>query len=167
MLALLICPKTGSFGLKSARFINSVFKYDSYENPNWFDSNGDFQHQDYFEPIFLVPEEVESYKNAYINIITESNFESIENIIHPTEKSFRPFYYFQILIFVSSPNHLKYIEEKYGFDMFHDLIDHSYDSIENDVDRFHKVMEEINKLNRNTNIFYYQYFNKKNAIINF
>tara|TARA_B100001939_G_scaffold188055_2_gene161989 strand:- start:1066 stop:2361 length:1296 start_codon:yes stop_codon:yes gene_type:complete len=144
----------------SAKFINSVFKYDVYENPKWFDENGDFQHQEDFDSVFLIPEEVKSFKNAYINIITESNFESIENIVHPTEKSFRPFFHYQIPIFVSTPNHVKYIKEKYGFDMFDDLVDHSYDSIKDDKDRFKFVMNEIKKLNQNPHSFYYQYFRK-------
>ena len=96
----------------------------------------------------------------YINIITESNFENIEDVVHPTEKSFRPFFYYQIPIFVSSPNHVKYIREKYKFDMFDDLIDHSYDEVTNDKERFDLVMSEINKLNKNDYMFYYQYFRK-------
>lgn len=146
--------------IKHARFINSIFKYDVYENPRWFDSNGEFQHQEDFDPIFQIPEEVESYKNSYVNIVTESNFENIENIIHPTEKSFRPFFYYQIPIFVSSPNHVKYVKEKYGFDMFDDLVDHSYDEVTNDRERFQLAMEQIKQLNTKSNIDYYQYFRK-------
>jgi len=146
--------------IKSANFINSIFKYDVYENTNWIDGNGDFQHQSDFDPIFLIPEELESYENSYINIITESNFENIDNIVHPTEKTFRPFYHYQIPIFVSTPNHIKYIREKYGFDMFDDLIDNSYDEIEDDRERFFKVMIEIQKLNNKGISFLYQYFRK-------
>ena len=146
--------------IKNANFINSVFKYDVYEKPNWFDGDGNFQHQNDFEQIFQIPEEVESFNNAYINIITESNFENIEDVVHPTEKSFRPFFYYQIPIFVASPNHVKYIREKYKFDMFDDLIDHSYDEVTNDKERFDLVMSQINKLNKNDYMFYYQYFRK-------
>ena len=146
--------------IKSADFINSIFKYDVYENPNWFDGNGDFQHQNDFNPIFQIPEEVKSFRNAYINIVTESNFENIENIVHPTEKSFRPFYHNQIPIFLSTPHHVKYLKEKYNFDMFDDLIDNSYDDIIDDQLRFFKVMQEIEKLNQKGKSFIYRYFRK-------
>lgn len=146
--------------IPSIKFINSIFKYDVYENPKWFDANGDFQHQGDFDSVFLIPEELKSYKNAYVNIITESNFENIDNIVHPTEKSFRPFYHYQIPIFISTPHHIKYLRDKYGFDMFDDLVDHSYDSIENDKDRFKFITSQINKLNEKGKIFLYQYFRK-------
>lgn len=44
--------------------------------------------------------------------------------------------------------------------MFDDLIDHSYDEVTNDKERFDLVMSEINKLNKNDYMFYYQYFRK-------
>jgi hypothetical protein len=42
---------------------------------------------------------LDSYTNSYINIVTETNFEvALLHLMHITEKSFKPFYYFQLPI---------------------------------------------------------------------
>lgn len=86
----------------------------------------------------------ETFENAYINIVTETYFEG--NRIHITEKSFKPFYFCQIPIFLTTFNHVKKLKEIYGFDTFDDLIDHSYDNERDDKKRFKLVINEIKKL---------------------
>ena len=94
-----------------------------------------------------VPEKELTFENSYINIITESSYINSEFIVHITEKSFRPFYHYQLPIFVASHHHVKHLKEIYGFDMFDDIIDHSYDEIINHKDRLFKIVEEIKRLN--------------------
>jgi len=130
----------------SVPFVNNVFKYDYYEKREWFNENGDFQHQNDFDQSVLVPDIESTYENSYINIVTESHFASIDNIVHVTEKSLRPFFNYQIPLFVATPYHLKDIRERYQLDMFDDFIDHSYDLEENDKKRFEMVMSEVNRL---------------------
>ena len=97
------------------------------------------------EQIDWVTIKPETYSNSFINITTESNFETDD--IHITEKSFKPFYFYQIPIFFSTHNHLKVLNERYGFDMFDDLIDHSYDSEPNHQLRMLWAFNEIIKIN--------------------
>jgi hypothetical protein len=92
--------------------------------------------------------EINSYKNAFINIITESKFDS-QNITHITEKSFVPFYFYQLPIFVSSVYHVRILKEKYNFDLFEDLINHDYDIVHTHRERLCKIVEEIKRLNDN------------------
>jgi hypothetical protein len=86
-----------------------------------------------------------SFQNAYINIVTETHFIFGEGI-HITEKSFKPFYYFQLPIFLALHNHVKTLKDEYGFYLFDDLINHSYDDEKDDAKRFHMVVNEIKRL---------------------
>jgi hypothetical protein len=108
------------------------------KNVNWFDNVEDY--------VQIKHSTIDSYKNSYINIVTESKFNFTENDIHISEKTFKPFYYFQIPIFLASYNHVKMIRKEYDFYLFDDLIDHSYDSEVDDIKRFHMVVAEIKRL---------------------
>jgi hypothetical protein len=101
----------------------------------------------------------ECYTNCYINIITETNFYIPE--IHISEKSFRPFYYMQLPIFVATDRHVENLRKKFGFDMFDDLIDHSYDLVKNNQKRMKMVFEEIKRLNNNKDLVIEFYKNNK------
>jgi hypothetical protein len=89
----------------------------------------------------------ECFINCYINIITETCFDSPE--IHASEKSFRAFYFMQLPIFVATYGHVSYLRKRFGFDMFDDLIDHSYDLEKDNQKRMKMVFEEIKRLNDN------------------
>jgi hypothetical protein len=89
--------------------------------------------------------ELKTYENSYVNIVTESNF--IVNEIHHTEKSIKPFYFYQFPIYLASYNHVKELKERFGFDMFDDVINHSYDNELDNRKRLLMVFEEIKRLN--------------------
>ena len=96
-----------------------------------------------------------AYKNSYINIVTETNFDK-NDIILTSEKSFIPLFFSQIPIIMASTNHIKKIKDRYGFDFFDDIVDHSYDSELDPNKRFKMIIDEILRLN-----------NKKEEIVNF
>jgi hypothetical protein len=116
------------------------------------------------EKIDWITLEPMSYLNSYINITTESNFQS--NDIHITEKAFKPFYFFQIPIFLSTYNHLKLFRARYDFDLFDDLIDHSYDDEPNHRTRFFMIFDEIKKLHKNKESVIEFYKNNQERLIN-
>jgi hypothetical protein len=121
------------------KIITSTKKLSYYEeNVNWFNPPSNFNPYKHLT--------LDSYKNSYINIVTESYYNFKENDIHITEKSFKPFYYFQLSLFLSRPNHIKMMREEYNLDFFDDLIDHSYDNEIDDIKRFHMVIKEIQRL---------------------
>ena len=91
--------------------------------------------------------ELKTYESSYVNIVTESNF--LFNQIHITEKSLKPFYFYQFPIFLSSMNHVKYLKNNYGFDMFEDIIDHSYDNEPDNKKRLFMVYDEIKRIHEN------------------
>lgn len=131
----------------------SEFENESMRNP--YDGNPKSA-----EPNHNITYRENPHKNSYINIVSESQFE-LENTIHITEKSFVPFYFNQIPIFVATQGHVEKIKNFYGFDTFDDIIDHSYDLIENPKDRLYKIIEEVKRLNSNKNLIIDFYKNNK------
>lgn len=97
--------------------------------------------------------------NSLLSIVNETNDFSIPNI-QLSEKSFKVFAWHQIPIFSASPKQVETIRA-IGFDMFDDIIDHSYDTaptidlhdlkILNEVAKFLKkypTIEAVNQLRR-------------------
>lgn len=104
--------------------------------------------------------DIETYNKTLINIVTESFF--FEKSIHISEKTFKPFYFFQIPLFLASFNFVKSIKSKYNFDVFDDIIDHSYDDEKDPTKRFFKFVDEIRRLNNMQNeLFDFYHKNKK------
>jgi len=131
-------------------FLSIEIKKSDYEiEENWFKPNTPEINVEGLPLWMRIPEKQKTFENSYINIVTESSYVDSEFIVHITEKSFRPFYYYQLPIFVASHHHIKHLKEIYGFDMFEDIIDHSYDNIVDQRDRLFKITEEIKRLNEN------------------
>lgn len=99
-------------------------------------------------PIWIhVPESLESYKQSYFNITTESMFESHLDNTHISEKSFKPFFYYQFPLILSSPHHIKNMKKEYDLDFFDDMINHDYDNIIDDKNRIIAFVNEIIRIN--------------------
>jgi hypothetical protein len=84
-----------------------------------------------------------SYKDSYFNVCFESYYDL--EYISPSEKIFQPILYFQPFVFVGFKGGLKLLKDL-GFKTFDNVIDESYDSIENDEDRLEAAYNEIKKL---------------------
>lgn len=89
------------------------------------------------------------YETSLFNVTTETQFfDSVEYNISTlffTEKIMKPFFYGQVPIMFGPPGVIAEMR-KYGFDMFDDIVDHSYDSIiDNDL-RFCKLLAEIHRI---------------------
>lgn len=108
--------------------------------------------------------DVNTFKNSYVNIVTETDFSA--NVIHITEKSLKPFYYYQIPIIVAPYKHLEALREIYDFDFFDDLIDHSYDYEKNPSKRMKLIFDEIIKIKNNPNVIKDFYKWHKDRFIN-
>ena len=127
--------------------LKEFYKEDDYEaGKNWIGEGGEFIHKD-LAPIYLVPELHEAFSNSYMNVVTESEFNSSTEVVHITEKSYRPFYYYQYPIFFASPNHVNELR-KMGLDLFDDIIDHSYDLIKDDGLLFKAICKELDRIEK-------------------
>jgi len=120
-------------------FKNLEYKFSDFETDNVFS---------YRSVIDLTQiENGINYENTYVNLTTESVFDERENIIHITEKTYKPFFYYQFPLILASENHIKTVKEKYNFDFYEDIIDYSYDSEVDDIKRFKLYIKEILRLN--------------------
>ena len=98
-----------------------------------------------------------SQVNQLINVIVETNISgdgSEMGSIFITEKSIKPFYYFQLPVWVGQPGIVNYFREL-GFDVFDDFFNnHEYDNIPNHIDRINEVVKLLdvvhNKLSSET-----------------
>jgi hypothetical protein len=132
------------------------------EGIDWEDTKNNFNYED---PTDTFKSEL-NFENSYINIVTESHYHFREHDVHITEKSFKPFYFFQLPLFLASYQHVKLMREEYDLDLFDDLIDHSYDNEIDDVKRFHMVVNEIKRLSIMKEEICEFYKNNVNRLIN-
>jgi hypothetical protein len=136
----------------------------------------DYEMEDYIfdenNEIVSTIDKPKNYENSYVNIVTESEFLDIFNVKQVTEKSLKPFYYYQFPLILSTHHHNKMLRERYDFDFFDDIIDHSYDDEIDQKKRFNKFTNEIVRLYKNKESlinFYNENFdrfeNNKNKVI--
>lgn len=96
-----------------------------------YDLKGDLHHNfDFFD--------------SYVDLVTENVCHTPNNtfeLVTLTEKSIKPFLYYQIPIFVTQVNHAKYLKDL-GFDLFEDVFSIDYD-LKSDVDRIDEVISLI------------------------
>lgn len=84
----------------------------------------------------------EMYLDSYIYIVTETNF---ENDIFLTEKICNPMAVLQPFIIFGAYGYLGYLKS-IGFKTFNGFIDESYDTIQNNEERYFKVCSEIERI---------------------
>jgi hypothetical protein len=96
------------------------------------------------------------FRNSYLSVVTETFFFKFhlnykgkyiddQNSIFFSEKIFKPILMKHPFVLVSRPNSLKKLREL-GYKTFSPMIDETYDSIENDVDRMSAIVKEMNRL---------------------
>lgn len=110
---------------------NFFLGWDENQNAN---ISGNLHHNDIF-------------KDAYIDLVTENIHYSpiIFEYNTLTEKSLKPFLFYQIPLFVTYPYNLKCLRD-IGFDLFDDIIDNSYDLELDPKVRIDKIIRNLIKL---------------------
>jgi|688.fasta_scaffold405092_1 hypothetical protein len=115
-----------------------------------------FQYIDNNSPVYQPTSEynlcsqIHDYQDSYLNLVTESR---LENIGFLTEKIYKPIRAAQLFLVQGPPgavNHLRTL----GFDTFDDYINHSYDTVEDWIQRTDCVHQELQRIYNNIpNIF--------------
>ena len=85
----------------------------------------------------------ENYYDSVFNIVTESFISAGEVFL--TEKIFKPIIWHQPFIIIGNPGSIEFLRTD-GFDVFDDIIDHSYDNIIEVPERFEYIKKEIIRL---------------------
>ena len=100
----------------------------------------------------------DQFKRCLINVVIESCFENEHygangpigslswNRLFYTEKTDKCFYMGQLPIFLAKKGYVKILKNVYEFDMFDDIIDHSYDDITDPLERINAVANECVRL---------------------
>ena len=87
-----------------------------------------------------------SYYNSYFSIVCETFYRE-QGALFISEKIFKPIAYLQPFIVISQPYVIEYMRH-IGYDVFDDIIDHSYDKILDPKHRMDKIKEELIRLCR-------------------
>lgn len=85
-----------------------------------------------------------AFTRACVNIVTET--QSRIDTPSITEKTLKPIISNQFFILIGQPGCIRFLRQ-IGFDVFDDVIDHSYDNILDDRERIKAVISEIDRLN--------------------
>lgn len=110
----------------------------------------------------LLSSDIELYSESYLSIVSETVFFNYRNpfymddtldyhydLMFLTEKTYRPIALKHPFIIAGLPKTLKALRDM-GYKTFSPYIDESYDEIEDDVSRLHKVFEVIKTFNNYT-----------------
>lgn len=91
----------------------------------------------------------EVFWNCLFNIVVETSSQHDTNIWRSkfiTEKTFKAFYMRQIPIWFAVPGLVEQVKQL-GFDIFDDIVDHSYDEIQEEHDRIQFLVTQVMQLN--------------------
>ena len=84
--------------------------------------------------------------NSYFQLVTETT-PTANNIPFITEKSMKPFAMLQPFVQYGPKDNIKVLR-MYGYQLFDDWIDHSYDDEEDDIKRLRMVLTEFDRLQK-------------------
>ena len=87
------------------------------------------------------------YEKSFISVVTETYFDN--NILHLTEKTFKPMIYNHPFIILGPPNFLLKLREL-GFKTFNNAWDESYDQTYDHRERFHKIIQLVESISKKT-----------------
>ena len=82
---------------------------------------------------------VNKYQTSFLEFVTETSYN--EQSFNVTEKFSHTIFGYNIPIFVSSPGYVDFIRSM-GFDVFDDIVDHSYDEVPDKIERLNKLVND-------------------------
>lgn len=91
---------------------------------------------------------VEHFEDSYLNVILETHLDADQSGgVFLTEKTFKPIKNSQLFIFFGAQGSVAQLR-RMGYNTFDEVIDHSYDSIENNTQRWNRAYQEFERLMR-------------------
>jgi hypothetical protein len=94
------------------------------------------------------------FHSCLFNLVVETSSQNDPGIWHSvfiTEKTFKAFGLRQIPIWFAVPGLVTEVR-KLGFDMFDDIVDHSYDLVYNENERFSQIFAQIQRFNHDMDL---------------
>jgi hypothetical protein len=105
---------------------------------------------------------LEDYKDSCLNIVAES---ILEDIGYLTEKIYKPIRAGQLFLVQGPPGSIDFLR-KSGFDVFDDIIDHSYDSVADWKIRTDLMLLELDRIYNQIDTLYNQTIERRTANCN-
>lgn len=111
-------------------------------------------YKDWHNPTTPTEYDLKYYENSYFSLVTETKFHHQDAEKHEqyktqdtwiSEKGFKPIAFKHPFIVLASCNYLKALQEL-GYKTFHPYINETYDTINNDEDRFKMIVSEVIRL---------------------
>jgi len=88
----------------------------------------------------------EHYDNSYLNLVLETHLDADQSQgVFLTEKTFKPIKNAQMFVLFAPAGSIKQLQ-KMGYKTFDHVIDHEYDSIPDNTERWHAASEEAERL---------------------
>jgi len=103
------------------------------------------------------------YKNSFVEIISETSF--TEECFLVTEKTSNSVHGCNFPIWISSKGFVSFLRNM-GLDVFDDIIDHSYDSISNPIDRMYSAIVNNKEILTNSELAKEKWINNKDRFLN-
>lgn len=101
---------------------------------------------------FELCSKIDDFKDSYLNIVMESRCEDIGYL---TEKIYKPIRAGQLFLVQGAPGSIQYLRTM-GFDVFDDLIDHSYDKEQDWKIRTNMILAELERIYNNVEKYYFE-----------
>lgn len=125
---------------------NENYRVHEFKNPAFQIDNTDLE-QYFFENTIGADASadycVQDYQETQVEVVLETLFDDLR--WHLTEKTLRPIACGHPFILAATPGSLQYLRN-YGFETFAGLIDETYDTIEDPVQRLKAIMSAMNRL---------------------
>lgn len=86
-----------------------------------------------------------AYKETYVNLVTETRIDSATPML--SEKTFKPIIAGQLFVLVASPGAIEFLRS-IGIDTFDDIVNHSYDQVEDTRVRIKLALAQLDRLAR-------------------
>jgi|GEM_PF-3349880 len=86
------------------------------------------------------------FNDAYLNVVIETHMDVDQSDgVFITEKTFKPIKHAQLFIMFGAPGTIQMLRD-YGYDVYDDIIDHSYDKEIRTTERFQQAYQEAKRL---------------------
>lgn len=105
--------------------------------PTLLDPEGIIEHEQQFD---LWPN-ISKYTQCFVDVVTESTCEAY----FITEKTVRPLLFAQPFLVISRPGYHMWLQDEWGFQLYDEIFDYSFDSIEEVDKRIEAVVDQLVK----------------------
>ena len=119
---------------------------------SWNQTNNDYRFEHWKEERLIIDKEYAtsnqefdsfplSFFESFMSIVSESTMDTI----YPTEKTYTAIYFKKPFLVWSVPNFHKSLQE-IGFELYDEIFDYSFDSIENSNQRLDALLDQVEKI---------------------